>query len=61
MAASLQVPTLFITANGLTRMQVEADVDEACIGDVRQEQPVSFTVFVYPRRRFEGKVAQVRL
>jgi HlyD family secretion protein len=60
-AASLQAPTLFTIANDLTRMQVEADVDEAFIGQVQEGQPVSFTVFAYPRRRFSGSVAQVRL
>ncbi len=60
-AASLQAPTLFTIANDLARMQVEADVDEAFIGKVQQGQPVSFTVFAYPRREFKGSVAQVRL
>ena len=60
-AASLQAPTLFTIANDLTRMQVEADVDEAFIGQVQEGQPVSFTVFAYPRRKFIGTVAQVRL
>jgi len=60
-AASLQAPTLFTIANDLTRMQVEADVDEAFIGQVKEGQPVSFTVFAYPRREFSGSVAQVRL
>ncbi len=60
-AASLQAPTLFTIANDLTRMQVEADVDEAFIGQVEIGQPVNFTVFAYPRREFTGSVAQVRL
>lgn len=60
-AASLQAPTLFTIANDLTRMQVEADVDEAFIGQVQEGQPVSFTVFAYPRRQFSGSVTQVRL
>ncbi|MGD2118324.1 MAG: efflux RND transporter periplasmic adaptor subunit [Chromatiales bacterium] len=60
-AASLQAPTLFSIAEDLTRMQVEADVDEAFIGEVKPGQPVSFTVFAYPNRSFEGEVAQVRL
>ena len=60
-AASLQAPTLFTIANDLTRMQVEADVDEAFIGQVQEGQPVSFTVFAYPHRQFSGSVAQVRL
>jgi len=60
-AASLQAPTLFRIANDLTRMQVEADVDEAFIGEVAPGQAVSFSVFAYPRRQFEGQVTQVRL
>lgn len=60
-AASLQAPTLFTIANDLTRMQVEADVDESFIGNVREHQPVTFTVFAYPGREFRGEVAQVRL
>lgn len=60
-AASLQAPTLFTIAKDLTRMQVEADVDEAFIGQVQEGQPVSFTVFAYPRRQFSGNVTQVRL
>jgi HlyD family secretion protein len=60
-AASLQAPTLFTIANDLSRMQVEADVDEAFIGQVQEGQPVSFTVFAYPHRQFSGSVAQVRL
>jgi HlyD family secretion protein len=60
-AASLQAPTLFTIANDLTRMQVEADVDESFIGRVRERQPVTFTVFAYPGRAFQGEVEQVRL
>lgn len=60
-AASLQAPTLFTIANDLTRMQVDADVDESYIGQVREGQPVRFTVFAYPGREFEGRLAQVRL
>jgi len=60
-AASLQAPTLYTIAKDLTRMQVEADVDESFIGKVREGQAVVFTVFAYPGREFAGEVAQVRL
>jgi len=60
-AASLQAPTLFTIANDLTRMQVEADVDETFIGKVSDGQAVTFTVFAWPNREFHGSVAQVRL
>jgi HlyD family secretion protein len=60
-AASLQAPTLFTIAQDLTQMQIEADVDEAFIGQIKQGQPTDFTVFAYPKRTFHGAVAQIRL
>ena len=60
-AASLQAPTLFTIAQDLSRMQIDTNVDEAFIGMIREGQPVSFTVFAYPRQTFQGKVAQIRL
>ena len=60
-AASFQAPTLFIIANDLTRMQVNASIDEADIGRVQAGQDVSFRVDAFPDRTFAGKVEQVRL
>lgn len=60
-AASYSTPTLFTIARDLTQMQVEADVDEADIGQVVEGQRVSFTVDAYQGEEFEGKVSQVRL
>jgi len=60
-AASLNTPTLFIIARDLTRMQIEADVDETDIGQIREGQQVRFSVQSYPERSFTGRVRQVRL
>ncbi len=60
-AASFNTPTLFTIANDLTKMQVEANVDEADIGQVRVGQHVTFTVDSYPDDTFEGTVHQIRL
>ncbi|MFC6859902.1 efflux RND transporter periplasmic adaptor subunit [Zunongwangia atlantica] len=60
-AASFETPTLFTIAKDLREMQVEADVDEADIGQVDEGQRVSFTVDAYPTETFEGEVTQVRL
>ncbi|MFD1469505.1 efflux RND transporter periplasmic adaptor subunit [Hymenobacter caeli] len=60
-AASFNTPTLFTIANDLTRMQVEAAVDEADIGQVKTGQPVRFEVDAYPGRAFQGVVQQIRL
>lgn len=60
-AASLSAPTLFTIANDLRNMQVQANVDEADIGNVKIGQDVSFRVDSYPDREFHGTVSQVRL
>jgi HlyD family secretion protein len=60
-AASFNTPTLFTIANDLTKMQVQASVDEADIGKIQQGQDVTFTVDAYEDRTFEGKVGQIRL
>lgn len=60
-AASYNTPTLFTIANDLSKMQVQADIDEADIGLVKLNQPVDFTVAAYPDETFKGKVSQIRL
>lgn len=60
-ASSFSTPTLFTIANNLKQMQVEADVDEADIGQVKVGQPVTFTVDAFPDDVFSGTVKQIRL
>ncbi len=60
-AASFQAPVLFVIANDLSQMQVNASIDEADIGRVRVGQDVSFTVDAFPDQNFKGRVEQVRL
>jgi HlyD family secretion protein len=60
-AASFNTPTLFIIAKDITKMQVQAAVDEADIGEVKDSQRVIFTVDAYPDITFTGKVNQIRL
>jgi HlyD family secretion protein len=60
-AASYSTPTLFTIAKNLNEMQVEADVDEADIGQVKEGQRVTFTVDAYQDEEFQGVITQVRL
>jgi HlyD family secretion protein len=60
-AASLQSPTLFTIANDLTRMQVNANIDEADIGNISEEVDVRFTVDAYPNETFRGRIYEIRL
>ena len=59
-AASMSAPTLYVIANDLTKMQIDANVSEADVGGVETGQDVDFTVDAFPYRTFHGKVIQVR-
>src|SRR3981081_564621 len=58
-AASLQAPIIFMIANDLTKMQIDANVAEADVGVITVDQTVDFTVDAFPARTFQGKVVQV--
>ncbi len=60
-AASMQAPTLFVLAQNLQEMQVNASVDESDIGKIQTKQPVRFRVDAYPNETFTGTVSQIRL
>jgi HlyD family secretion protein len=60
-AASFSTPTLFVIAKDITKMQVEANVDEADIGDVKAGNRASFTVDAFINDQFGGSVTEVRL
>jgi HlyD family secretion protein len=57
----MQAPTLFVLAQNLQEMQVNASVDESDIGKIQTKQPVRFRVDAYPDETFRGTVSQVRL
>lgn len=60
-AASFNTPTLFVIAKDITKMQVEASVDEADIGNVKDSLRVTFTVDAYLEDVFSGRVQEIRL
>jgi HlyD family secretion protein len=58
-AASFSTPTLFTIAEDLSRMKLEAKVDEADVGQVRKGQRATFTVDAFPNRRFPAWISRV--
>jgi len=60
-AASLQSPTLFSIANDLSHMQVNANIDEADIGNISDQADVKFTVDAYPNDLFQARISEIRL
>lgn len=59
-ASSFNTPTLFLIANDLSKMQIDALVSEADIGGVAVGQKVNFSVDAFPYRTFHGTVSQIR-
>jgi HlyD family secretion protein len=58
-AASFNAPVLFLIAEDLSKMQLEAKVDEADVGTVKEGQRATFTVDAFPGRRFPAQVQRV--
>lgn len=59
-ASSLQAPVLFSIAENLTQMEVQVDVDEADVGQVKVGQNAIFAVDAYPGRKFPAKIRDLR-
>ena len=59
-SASVSIPMIFMVAQDLTKMQVDANVSEADIGGMMEGKEVAFTVDAYPGERFLGRIRQVR-
>jgi HlyD family secretion protein len=59
-ASSLQAPELFVIAQNLSDMQVEAAIDESDVGRLVVGQKATFTVDAFPGQTFQGAVQQVR-
>jgi HlyD family secretion protein len=59
--AGMSAPTLYILAADLTKMQINANIDEADVGTMRTGQHVNFRVDAFPAETFNGTVQQVRL
>ena len=60
-ASSFSTPTLFSIAKDLSKMQVQAYIAEADIGNVQVGQKSTFTVDAFPDETFNGEVSEVRM
>ena len=58
-AASFQAPILFTLAEDLAKMELEVDVDEADVGQVREWQNATFTVDAWPGRQYRATITRV--
>ncbi len=59
--ASFQTPVLFTIAKDLTKMELQASIDEADVAKVKAGQKVMFDVDAYPDKVFEATIDQVHI
>ena len=59
-ASSLQAPVLFSIAEDLKKMELQVDIDEADVGQVKVGQNASFSVDAYPDRKFPATIRDIR-
>jgi HlyD family secretion protein len=53
--------SIFTLAKDLSKMEIEATVDELDIAAIKLKQKVRFTVEALPKQEFDGTVSQIRL
>lgn len=58
-AASFQAPVLFKLAEDLTQMELQVDVDEADVAQVRAGQKAVFSVDAWPGRQYTAVITRV--
>lgn len=58
-AASLQAPVLFTLAEDLARMELQVNVDEADVSQVKPGQAAFFTVDAWPGRKYPAEIVRV--
>jgi HlyD family secretion protein len=58
-AASFQAPVLFTLAEDLSKMELQVDVDEADVGQVKRGQKATFSVDAWPGRQYAAVITRV--
>lgn len=57
--AAFSTPVLFTLASDLDQMELDVDIDEADVGQIRAGAKASFTVDAYPTRKFPAKLVSI--
>lgn len=59
--SAMTIPVLFSLAEDLTKMELQVQVDEADVAQVRPDQEVTFTVSAWPGRNFPASIERISL
>ena len=59
LVAAMTTPVLFTLASDLSQMELNVDIDEADVGQIRNGAKASFTVDAYPSRKFNATLISI--
>jgi HlyD family secretion protein len=59
LVAAMTTPVLFTLASDLSQMELNVDIDEADVGQIRSGAQATFTVDAYPSRRFKATLISI--
>jgi HlyD family secretion protein len=57
--AAMTTPVLFTLASDLSQMELNVDIDEADVGQIRTGAQATFTVDAYPSRKFKATLISI--
>jgi HlyD family secretion protein len=57
--AAMTTPVLFTLASDLGQMELDVDIDEADVGQIRAGAKANFTVDAYPTRKFPARLISI--
>ncbi len=57
--AAMTTPVLFTLASDLTQMELDVDIDEADVGEIKAGTKATFTVDAYPSRKFPATLKSI--
>jgi HlyD family secretion protein len=60
-AAMFQTPVLFKLSDNLSQMELQVSIDEADVAQIKEGQPVLFSVDAYPDENFHAAVKSIRV
>lgn len=58
-SANASAPMVILTVADMSKMQIDTQVDESDIGQIKLQQKVTFTVDAYPGKTFSGVVSNI--
>ena len=61
LVSDYETPKLFTIAQNLSQMKLDVSVEESDIGKIKENQEISFTVYAYKDKTFNGTIQKIKI